>query len=170
VTVGIAMIAAVAANGVIGRNGGIPWRIPSDMAFFKRTTMGKPIVMGRKQYESVGRPLPGRTNIVVTRQQGYQPDGVIVIDSLEAAVARAKAVAEGDGKDEVTIIGGGEIYAQGMAFADKLTISHVELRPEGDVLFPAIDPGEWIVVEEPPVTVDPRDEAVYRIAIYARRR
>ena len=164
------MIAGVAANNVIGRGGGIPWRIPSDMAFFKRTTMGKPIVMGRKQYESVGRPLPGRTNIVVTRQAGYQPDGVIVIGGLEEAIGRAKAIAEVDGKDEAMIIGGGDIYAQCMAFADKLYISHVALRPEGDVLFPAIDPSQWTVVEEPPATPDPRDEAVYRIAIYARRR
>src|SRR5215218_3976618 len=100
------MIAAVAANGVIGRDGGIPWKIPSDMAFFKRTTIGKPIVMGRKQFESVGRPLPGRTNIVVTRQRGYQPDGVIVIDSLEAAVERAAAIAQADGAGEAMIIGG----------------------------------------------------------------
>jgi len=169
-TVRVAMIAAVAANNVIGRDGGIPWRIPSDMAFFKRTTMGKPIVMGRRQYESVGRPLPGRANIVVTRQAGYQPDGVIVIDGLEAGLERAKAIAEADGKEEVMIIGGGEIYARGMAFADKLYISHVELRPEGDVLFPPIDPGQWTLVEEPQVSPDPRDEAVYRIAIYARRR
>ena len=168
-TIRVAMIAAVAANGVIGRDGGIPWRIPSDMVFFKRTTMGKPIVMGRKQYESVGRPLPGRTNIVVTRQQGYRPDGVIVIDGLEVAIAQARTIAAADGKDEVMIIGGGEIYAQGMALADKLYISHVELRPEGDILFPAIDPGQWTVAEEPSVTLDPRDEAVYRIAIYARR-
>jgi dihydrofolate reductase len=169
-TVAVAMIAGVAANGVIGRDGGIPWRIPSDMAFFKRTTMGKPIVMGRKQYQSVGWPLPGRTNIVVTRQTGYQPDGVIVIDGLEAAVERAKAIAAADGKDEAMIIGGGEIYAQGMAFADKLYISHVDLRPLGDIRFPSIDPGIWGISEEPPVTPDSRDEAVYRIAIYVRRR
>src|SRR5690606_11024395 len=86
----IAMIAAVARNGVIGAGGGIPWRIPSDMAMFRRLTMGKPIVMGRKQYESVGRPLPGRTNIVVTRQEGYQPDGVLVADDLAAALALAQ--------------------------------------------------------------------------------
>jgi dihydrofolate reductase len=170
VTVSVAMIAAVAANGVIGRAGGIPWRIPSDMAFFKRMTMGKPIVMGRKQYESVGRPLPGRTNIVVTRQANYRPDGVIVIDGLEAALLRARAIAEADGKDEAMIIGGGEIYAQGIVSADKLYISHVDLRPEGDVFFPPIDAGLWTEVEAPPVIPDPRDEAVYRIAIYARRR
>lgn len=165
----VAMIAAVAKNNVIGRDGGIPWRIPSDMAFFKRTTMGKPIVMGRKQYESVGRPLPGRTNIVVTRQEGYQPDGVIVIGSLAAAVERAKTVADAGGANEAMIIGGGEIYAQGMALADKLYISHVDLLAEGEVRFPEIDPALWEAVAEPPVTPDPRDEAIYRIAIYARR-
>lgn len=161
------MIAAVAANGVIGRDGGIPWRIPSDMAFFKRTTMGKPIVMGRKQFETMGRPLPGRTNIVVTRQHGYQPDGVIVTASLDAAIERARAVATADGVDEAMVIGGGEIYAQAMPVARRLYISHVGLSPEGDVVFPAIDPDQWRVVETPPVTPDPRDEAVYRIAIYA---
>ena len=168
-TVRVAMIAAVAANGVIGRDGEIPWKIPSDMAFFKRTTMGKPIVMGRKQFESVGRPLPGRTNIVVTRQAGYQLDGVIVIDSLEAAIAYAGTIAEADGADEAMIIGGGEIYAQGIGLADRLYISHVALNPEGNVTFPAIDPDRWTVVEEPEVTPSERDEAVYRIAIYARR-
>ena len=167
--VAVAMIAAVAANGVIGRDGGIPWKIPSDMAFFKRTTMGKPIVMGRKQFESVGHPLPGRTNIVVTRQDGYQPDGVIVIDDLDAAIEHAKTIAETDGVDEAMIIGGGEIYAQGMRFADRLYISHIDLRPEGEVSFPTIDPGAWTVVEEPEVVPSERDEAVYRIAIYARK-
>ena len=167
--VAVAMIAAVAANGVIGREGGIPWKIPSDMAFFKRTTIGKPIVMGRKQFESVGRPLPGRTNIVVTRQSGFQPDGVIVIDDLEAALGHAKTIAETDGVDEAMIIGGGQIYAQGMRFADRLYISHIDLQPQGDVRFPAIDPGAWMVVDEPAVVPSERDEAVYRIAIYARK-
>lgn len=165
----VAMIAAVAANGVIGRDGGIPWRIPSDLAFFKRTTLGKPIVMGRKQYESVGRPLPGRTNIVVTRQAGYAPDGVIVIDSLDGALDLAAEVAAREGMDEAMVIGGGEIYTQAMPRAQKLYVSHVDLTPEGDVRFPAIDPADWVLIEEPAAAPDPRDEAVYRIGIYARR-
>src|SRR5690349_15195678 len=127
----IAMIAGVARNNVIGADGGIPWKIPSDMAFFKRTTMGKPIVMGRKQYETVGRPLPGRTNIVVTRQAGYQPEGVTVLDNLGAALDHARAVAAADGASEVMVIGGGEIYAQAMPLAARLYISHVDLEPEG---------------------------------------
>jgi dihydrofolate reductase len=164
----VAMIAGVAENGVIGVSGKIPWRIPSDMAFFRRTTMGKPIVMGRKQYESVGRPLPGRTNLVVSRQPGYQPDGVIVINDLDAAIDHALAIAEADGADEAMIIGGGEIYAEAMPRADRLYISHVALNPAGDVRFPAIDPATWRLLAEPPVEPLPKDEAAYRIAVYGR--
>jgi dihydrofolate reductase len=167
-TVRLAMIAGVAENGVIGSGNRIPWRISSDMAFFKRMTMGKPIVMGRKQYESVGRPLPGRTNLVVSRQVGYQPDGVIVISSLDAAIDHALSIAAADGADEAMIIGGGEIYAQAMRRAERLYISHIALRPEGDVRFPPIDPSIWREVEAPAVEVSPKDEATYRIAVYDR--
>jgi dihydrofolate reductase len=164
----VAMIAAVAGNGVIGTGGKIPWRIPSDMAFFKRTTMGKPIVMGRKQFESMGRPLAGRTNLVVSRQAGYQPDGVIVIDDLDAAIDHAVAIAEADGEGEAMIIGGGEIYAQAMARADRLYISHVALEPEGEVRFPEIDPSAWLVVREPEVEPSKKDATPFHVAIYER--
>jgi dihydrofolate reductase len=170
VTVRLALIAAVADNNVIGRDGGIPWRIPSDMAFFKRTTMGKPIVMGRKQYESVGKPLVGRTNIVVTRQHGYQPEGVIVIDDLKAAIEHARSIAEADRVDEVMIIGGGEIYAQALPMADRLYITHVAAAPEGDTWFPRIDPADWEVIEEPEVLPGDRDSAGFRVKVYARSR
>src|SRR5690349_16454385 len=109
-TVRIAMIAGVAENGVIGSEQTIPWRVPSDMAFFKKTTMGKPILMGRKQYETVGKPLPGRTNIVITRQRDYQPEGVLVFHSIDDALAKAREIAQADGVDEIMIIGGGELY------------------------------------------------------------
>jgi len=168
-SVRVAMIAGVAENGVIGAGGKIPWRVPSDMAFFKRTTMGKPIVMGRKQYETVGRPLPGRTNLVVSRQVGYQPEGVIVINALDAAIDHAIAIAEADGADEAMVIGGGEIYAQAMERAERLYISHIALRPAGEVVFPAIDPRVWRVIGEPVVEPSPKDEAAYRIAVYGRR-
>src|SRR3569623_811376 len=95
-TVAVAIIAAVAANGVIGHGNAIPWRLPSDFAQFKRMTVGKPLIMGRKTFESIGRPLPGRANIVVTRQEGYQPDGVIVAPSREAALERAQEIATAD--------------------------------------------------------------------------
>ena len=168
-TARIAMIVGVAANGVIGSDQTIPWRIPSDMQFFRRTTMGKPVVMGRKQYETVGRPLPGRTNIVITRQPGYQPEGVIVVPSIDAALERARAVASADGVDEIMIIGGGEIYAQLMDRADRLYVSHIDLAPEGDVRFPAIDPSIWDVVETPEVQPSDKDDAPYRVNVYARR-
>lgn len=169
-SVRIAMIAGVAENGVIGSDQTIPWRVPSDMAFFKKTTMGKPIVMGRKQFETVGKPLPGRTNIVITRQRGYQPEGVLVFHDVETALAEAGKIAEADGVDEIMIIGGGELYAQLMARADRLYITHIDLSPSGDVRFPAIAPEQWTVVDLPEMAPSPRDEATYRVKVYERRR
>lgn len=167
-TIAIAMIVGVAENGVIGAHGTIPWKVPSDMGFFKRTTMGKPIVMGRKQYESVGRPLPGRTNIVITRQAGYQPEGVVVVDSLATGLERARAIAAADGVGEVMVIGGGEIYAQALPLADRLYVSHVALAPAGDVRFPPIDPKMWKIVDEPEVLASPQDTASFRVRVYER--
>jgi dihydrofolate reductase len=168
-TIKISMIAAVAENGVIGSGQAMPWRIPSDFAFFKRMTMGKPIVMGRKQFETVGKPLPGRTNIVVTRQAGYQPEGVQVFGTVEAGVEQALRIAQASGVDEVMIIGGGEIYAQMIGKADRLYISHVDLSPAGDVYFPHIDPTQWVVVDVPEVEPNTQDEASYRVKVYERR-
>ncbi|KQX39920.1 hypothetical protein ASD04_04515 [Devosia sp. Root436] len=168
-SVRIAMIAGVAENGVIGSDQAIPWRVPSDMAFFKQTTMGKPIVMGRKQYETVGKPLPGRSNIVITRRQGYQAEGVLVFHDIDAALEKAREIAQADGVDEIMIIGGGELYAQLMDRADRLYITHIDLSPAGDVLFPAIEPEQWAVVDLPEVTPSPRDEASYRVKVYERR-
>ena len=165
----IAMIAAVASNGVIGNDQSIPWRIPSDFAFFKRTTMGKPMVMGRKQFETVGKPLPGRTNVVVTRDPAFAADGIVVTHDPDTALALAAEIAVRDGVDEIMIIGGGTLYAQLMPRADRLYISHVELAPEGDVVFPAIDPTVWEVVGQPEVTPDSRDDAPYRVNVYERR-
>jgi dihydrofolate reductase len=165
----VAVIAAVAENGVIGAGNAIPWRLPSDSAFFKRTTLGKPVIMGRKTFESIGRPLPGRTNIVVTRQQGYQPDGVLVIDSLDAALQHAQAIAQADRAGEVMVAGGGEIYQEAMALADRLYITHVVASPVGETRFPPIDPTVWEVVEEPHVPRSDRDSADFRVKVYARR-
>ena len=169
-SVKISMIAGVAENGVIGDDQTIPWRIPSDMQFFKRTTLGKPIIMGRKQYETVGKPLPGRTNIVITRQEGYRPEGVLVFGSIDAALDKAREIAESDGVDEIMIIGGGQLYAQLMARADRLYISHVDLAPEGDVRFPEITPEDWAVVDLPEVVPSAKDEASYRVKVYERRK
>jgi dihydrofolate reductase len=163
------VIAAVARNGVIGAGNAIPWRLPTDFAYFKRTTMGKPLIMGRKTFESIGKPLPGRTNIVVTRRAGYRPDGVVVVGSLAAGLTEAGEIAAADGVDEVFVAGGGEIYREAMPLADRLHITHVEAAPEGDVRFPDIDPAVWVVVDEPPVVRTERDSADFRVKVYARR-
>lgn len=163
------MIAAVGENGVIGAGNAIPWRLPTDFAHFKRTTMGKPLIMGRKTFESIGKPLPGRTNIVVTRQAGYQPDGVVVVGSLAAALDHARVVAATDGADEIVIGGGGEIYREAMSLADRLYITHVAAAPAGDATFPSIDPESWAMVAELPVERTERDSADFRVKVYERR-
>ena len=168
-TVPVAMIAAVGRNGVIGAGSTIPWRLPSDFAHFKHMTLGKPLIMGRKTFESIGRPLPGRTNIVISRQAGYQPDGVVVVDSVAAALHRAQDVALAGGASEVMVGGGGEIYREMMPLADRLYISHVDLEPAGEALFPTINPEQWMVIEEPPIEPHPQDSATYRVKVYERR-
>ena len=165
----VALIAAVAENGVIGADGAIPWRLPTDFAFFKRMTLGKPLIMGRKTFESIGRPLPGRTNIVVSRQRGYQPDGVIVIDTLDAALDHAQTIAVADRVDEVMIGGGAQIYREAMGLADRLYITRVALAPDGDTRFPLIDEKVWEVEAEPEVLRTERDSVDFRVVIYRRR-
>lgn len=167
-SVAVALIAAVAENGVIGHGNAIPWRIPSDFAHFKRMTMGKPLIMGRKTFESIGRPLPGRTSIVVSRQEGYQPQGVLVISSLEAALDRAQEIAKADRANEVMIGGGAEIYRQAMPFADRMYLSVVALEPEGDAFFPAIDFEQWKPAGEINVAAHPNDSAAFRVRVYRR--
>lgn len=168
-TIRVALIAAVAENGVIGAGNAIPWRLPSDFAYFKQMTIGKPLIMGRKTFESIGKPLPQRVNIVVSRQTGYQPDGVLVMDSLSAALDHAQAIAKADGTAEVMVGGGETIYRAAMPVADRLYISHVALAPDGDSYFPEIDPAEWEVVEEPEVPLTGRDSAAFRVRVYGRR-
>lgn len=168
-SVPVALIAAVAENGVIGVRNTIPWRLPSDFAYFKRMTVGKPLIMGRKTFESIGKPLPERVNIVVSRRQGYQPEGVLVMNGLGAALEHAQAIAAADGAGEVMIGGGEAIYREAMPLADRLYISHVALSPEGDSFFPQIDPAVWQVADEPDVPLSARDSAAFRIKVYARR-
>jgi dihydrofolate reductase len=134
----VVLVAAVADNGVIGVDGDLPWRLPPDLAHFKRTTLGHVVVMGRKTYESMGRPLPGRTNVVVTRQPSWSAEGVLVAASLDEAMALAR---EHDG--DVMVIGGGEVYAQSLDLAHEVVLTEVHLAPEGDARFPALDPEVW---------------------------
>lgn len=167
-SVAVALIAAVANNGVIGDRDGIPWRLPGDFAHFKRMTMGKPLIMGRNTFESIGRPLPGRTNIVVSRQEGYRPDGVVVASSLEEALERAQEIAVADRANEVMVGGGAEIYRQAMPFADRMYLTQVELEPEGDTYFPPIDFEQWKPGGEVNVAPHPGDTAAFRVRVYRR--
>jgi dihydrofolate reductase len=139
----LALIAAVADNGVIGRNNALPWHLPGDLQYFKRATMGKPIVMGRRTYESIGRPLPGRVNIVISRQAGLHIDGVQVVADLPAALELAAAVALKDAVDEFVVIGGAQIYALAMPMAQRLYLTEVHADVAGDAFFPAWDRGQW---------------------------
>jgi dihydrofolate reductase len=165
----ISIVVAVAENGVIGRENGLPWKLSTDLKRFKALTSGKPVVLGRKTFESFGgKPLPGRPHVIVTRRSDYHPDGVDVADSLEAAVARAKAIAAETGVDEICVIGGGEIYAQALPLADILHITHVEAAVEGDTHFPPIDDKSFERVESTAVPVGERDSHATRYEIYRR--
>lgn len=139
----LAIIVAVADNGVIGNGGALPWKLPEDMQHFKRVTMGKPIVMGRKTYESIGKPLPGRTNIVVSRNAAFSAEGVKIAHSLEEALAMAKTVALRDDAEEVMVIGGAQIYAAAIPVADTLYITEVHASVEGDAVLCDIEWQLW---------------------------
>lgn len=140
----ICLVAARARNGVIGVDGDLPWRLSSDMRLFRETTRGKPVIMGRKTWESLPRrPLPGRLNIVVTRQAGYSAEGAKVVDNLGDALAAAFARANEERVDEVCVIGGAQIYAAALDFADRLYLTEVDAAPEGETRFPAFDEEGW---------------------------
>jgi dihydrofolate reductase len=136
----ISLIAAMGENRVIGAGGAIPWHLPADFKHFKELTMGHPIVMGRKTFESIGKPLPGRTNIVVTRDASYRRDGVVVVASPEAALA---AAADAEGADEVFVIGGAEMYKLFLPQAERVYLTRVHGTFEGDAFFPELGEGEW---------------------------
>jgi dihydrofolate reductase len=139
----LAIIVAVAENGVIGSNNALPWKLPEDLQNFKRITMGKPVVMGRKTYESIGRPLPGRTNIVVTRNVSFRAEGVLVVHSIDEALAMASEVAARAGVTEAFVMGGADLYAATIPGADRLYITEVHASVEGDAVLPRIDWRCW---------------------------
>ena len=144
----IALIVAMAENRTIGRDNQLPWHLPDDLAYFKRTTMGKPIIMGRKTFDSIGRPLPGRPNLVITRQTAWQPEGVTVCNSLEQALTLGRSLAVAAGVDEAMVIGGSEVYRQALPFASKLYLTQVHAEISGDAHFPHIEQGDWQKISE----------------------
>lgn len=139
----LALIAAVARNGVIGGDGAMPWRLRDDLKRFKSLTMGKPMIMGRKTFQSIGKALPGRDNIVMTRDPGFIAPGVFVVRSLRAGLSLGRHLAEIREADEISIIGGGEIYAQTMPRADRIYLTRVDAEPPGDAHFPELDTHVW---------------------------
>jgi dihydrofolate reductase len=165
----IVLIVAVAENGVIGSAGSIPWRLKTDQQRLKAMTMGKPVVMGRKTFVSLRRPLPGRTNIVVTRDANFRAAGAVVTASFEDA----RAVALGDAlrrlATEIAVIGGAEIYAQWMDSADRLEVTEVHAKPEGDTTFAAIDAAAWQEVSRLRNSATSDDSADFSYVTYRRR-
>lgn len=142
-TLPLCLIAALAQNRVIGRDNQLPWHLPADLKHFKAKTLGKPIIMGRKTWDSLGRPLPGRLNLVVSRQAGLVLEGAQVFPSLDAAIVRADQWAREQGVDELMLIGGAQLYEQGLDRAERLYLTRVALQPEGDAWFPAFAENDW---------------------------
>lgn len=163
----LSLIAAHAENGVIGIDNRMPWHLPGDFRYFKACTLGKPIIMGRKTWDSLGRPLPGRLNLVVSRQAGLALEGAEVFSSLDAAIARAEAWACENGQSEVMLIGGAQLYALGLPFADRLYLTRVNAAPAGDAFFPAFDHSAWVKVTDTPNPADGEAPA-YHFEVWER--
>jgi dihydrofolate reductase len=165
----IVLVAGVAANGVIGRDGTMPWRLKSDMRHFRAMTLGKPVVMGRKTYLSLSiRPLPGRTNIIITRDASFTVPGALVATSLNAALDAARGDALRRGIGEIAVIGGADVYAQAMPLADRLELTEIKLKPEGDTRFPAIDPAVWREASRIPHPAGEGDDGAYDFVTYIK--
>lgn len=145
-TIRIAMIAAVAQNGVIGRNNELPWRLPGDLPRFRQITLGKPVIMGRATFDSIGKPLPGRDNIVVSRDPALHIEGAAVVATPQAALELAQIIAMEKNLDEVIVMGGGQIYAALLPKADRLYLTRVLADVDGDAYFPDVTPSDWVEV------------------------
>jgi dihydrofolate reductase len=157
----VALIVAQSDNRVIGQGGDLPWHLPEDLKFFKRTTLGKPIIMGRKTFQSIGKPLPERINIVVTRDRSFQAEGVVVVPSVEEALNVGTDLAHIGDTDEVMVIGGGEIYQATLPLADRIYLTQVHIEIEGDVFFPELDAEVWEEVERSEVQSDTKTGFTY---------
>jgi dihydrofolate reductase len=165
----ISIVVAVADNGVIGRDGRLPWRISADLKTFRRLTMGKPLIMGRKTFQSLKQPLDGRDNIVVTRNADFHPDGVIVAHSWRTALAQARRCAETRGTDEIMVIGGAGVFADALPFAERMYKTEVRGNPEGDARFPPIDWSEWQERSREALPRGPRDDCTATLVVLERK-
>ena len=157
------LVVAVARNGVIGRDNRLPWRLPDEIAYFKRVTMGNPVIMGRRTWESIGKPLPGRRNIVVTRQRGFEAPGCTVVHSLDEAWKAA------EGAEEACVIGGTTLFEESLPTAERIHYTEVEADIEGDTFFPPFDRSQWSEREVERHPADARHPYPYRILVLDRR-
>ncbi|WP_273789229.1 dihydrofolate reductase [Bartonella sp. ML70XJBT] len=167
--ISICLIAAVAENGVIGCKGTMPWHLSTDLQRFKALTLGKPIIMGRKTWDSIGRPLPRRTNIVITRDCTFSAEGAVVAHSLSQACSLATSVASQNDVEETFIIGGGEIFKQGFGLSDKIFLTEVLASIEGDCFFPIFDKEKWTVVQTQDIPKGDKDSHPTRFVVYERK-
>ncbi|WP_348720043.1 dihydrofolate reductase [uncultured Alcanivorax sp.] len=165
----LSLMVAKASNRVIGRNNKLPWYLPNDLKYFKQVTFGKPVIMGRKTWDSLGKPLPGRTNIVITRQAGFQAEGAKVVATLDEAVTLAENVAFIEGQDEAVVMGGAEIYALALPQADRLYLTEVHAEVDGDTWFPEYDTSEWKEIGREDFPAEGPNPYDYSFVVYERK-
>lgn len=165
----ISLVVAIGENGVIGRNGGLPWHLSSDLKTFRRITMGKPVIMGRRTFQSLKKPLEGRDNIVVSRDLSFRPEGAIVESDLKAALAQARGCAQARGIGEIMVIGGTDVFKEALPLARFIYKTEVHARPEGDAFFPAVDWSEWDELARTPLPKGPRDEFAASFVVLERK-
>ncbi|TPH12195.1 type 3 dihydrofolate reductase [Litorilituus lipolyticus] len=159
----LSMIVATAADNVIGKDNDMPWHLPADLAYFKKVTLGKPVIMGRKTFESIGRPLPGRRNIVISRDESYKRDGIDTVTSVEQALALVQDV------EEIMVIGGGAIYKHCLPAATRLYITHIKASIDGDTRFPEYDDGSWQKVSSEVRDSDDKNAYELDFCVYEKR-
>lgn len=160
----VTIVVAMAENRVIGKDNQLIWHLPADLKHFKNLTINKPIIMGRKTFESIGKPLPNRTSIIITHQQNYQPEGAMVVHSIEEAIAKAKAISE-----DICIIGGATIYRQALPFTDVIELTKVHHTFEGDTFFPEINSSDWQEQERQDFEPDEKNKYAYSFIKLARK-
>jgi dihydrofolate reductase len=165
----LSMMVAKATNNVIGRNNKLPWYLPNDLKYFKQVTFGKPVIMGRKTWESLKGPLPGRTNTMITRQPAYQAEGAKVVATVDDAITMAENVAFIEGQEEAVIMGGAEIYALALAQTQRLYLTEVHAEVDGDTFFPEYDKGEWEEIAREDFPAEGPNPYDYSFVVYERK-
>lgn len=168
----LSIVVAKSQNNIIGRDGGLPWRLPSDLKHFKATTLGKPVLMGRVTWESLPFPLPGRPNLVLTRQADYhlteKAKGAEIFTDINGMIGRAYELAGAGGYDEIMLIGGGALYARLLPLCERLYVSEIKVTIEGDAVFPHIDLDHWELLSQGPIIQGPKDDYAFQVKIYER--